>query len=164
MGLLPNFREDQDCFRFCQHPVRIGLALIAPFADEMETAFKKRIVVGCRRSAKSETDGFEGRGWCGRLALRSGFRWGGWDRGENEVVRVGELPGVVGGGLNEVAIDLDCVFFRVEIDAGEPEFTVGGPRVGAAGLGDVEVGNRNTFGVDKGARGGVAIVDMPSAH
>ena len=57
------------------------------------------------------------------------------------MVGVGELPGVVGGGADEVAADADGVFLGVEIDAGEPELAVGGAGVGAAGGGEVEVGD-----------------------
>jgi hypothetical protein len=70
-----------------------------------------------------------------------GFGWVGWDRGEDEVVGVGELPGVVGGGADEIAADADGVFLGVEIDAGEPELAVGGAGVGAAGGSDLEVGD-----------------------
>jgi hypothetical protein len=69
------------------------------------------------------------------------------------VVGVGELPGVVGGGADEIAADANGVFLGVEIDAGEPELAVGGAGVGAAGGGDVEVGDGKAFGVDEGADG-----------
>src|ERR1700690_340667 len=68
-----------------------------------------------------------------------GFGGGGWHVGENEVVGVGELPGIVGGGADEVAPDADSVLLGVEIDDGEPELAVCGARVGAAGRGDVGV-------------------------
>ena len=99
----------------------------------------------------------------GGLVFRVGFGWVGWDRGENEVVGVGELPGVVGGRGDEVAVNADRVFLGVEIDAGEPEFAVGGAGVGAAGGGDVEVGNRTAFGIDECAGGWVGGVEMPRA-
>ena len=79
------------------------------------------------------------------------------------MVGVGELPGVVGGGVDEVAAHADGVFLGVEIDEGEPELAVGGARVGAAGGGDVEVGNGKAFGVDEGAGGWVGGVEMPGA-
>ena len=75
-----------------------SLTLVAPFADEVEAALEERIVVGRRGSGEGEDGGGEGRGGFGGLVLGVGFGWVGWDRGENEVVGVGELPGVVGGG------------------------------------------------------------------
>ena len=80
------------------------------------------------------------------------------------MVRVGELPGVVRGGADEIAADADGVFLGVEIDDGEPELAVGGAGVGATGGGDVEVGDGKAFGVDEGAGGWVGGVEMPGAE
>ena len=96
---------------------------------------------GRRGSGEGEDGGGEGRGGFGGLVFRIGFGWIGWDRGEGEVVEVGELPGVVGGGADEVAVNADVVFLGVEIGAGEPELAVGGAGIGAAGGGEVEVGD-----------------------
>ena len=110
-----------------------------------------------------------GEGEDGRGERRGGFvfgvrfGWVGWDGGENEVVGIGELPGVVSGGADEVAAHADGVFLGVEIDAGEPEFAVGGARVGAAGGGDVEVGDGKAFRVDEGAGNWVGSIEMPGA-
>ena len=116
-----------------------------------------------RGSGEGEDGGDEGGGGFGGLVLGVGLGWLGWDRGENEVVGVGELPGVVRGGVDEVAAHADGVFLGVEIDAGEPELAVDGARVGAAGGGDVEVGDGMAFGVDEGAGGWVGRVEMPGA-
>ena len=116
---------------------------------------------GRRGSGEGEDGGGEGRGG---LVFGVGFGWVGWDRGEDEVVGVGELPGVVGGGGDEIAADADGAFLGVEIDAGEPELAVGGTRIGAAGGGDVEVGDGKAFGVDEGAGGWVGGVEMPGAE
>ena len=140
-----------------------GLTLVTPFADEVKAALEERVVVGRRGSGEGEDGGGEGRGGFGGLVFGVGFGGAGWDRGENEVVGVGELPGVVGGGANEVAADADGVLLGVEIDDGEPELAVCGARVGAAGGGDVEVGDGKSFGVDEGAGGWVGGVEMPGA-
>ncbi len=117
-----------------------------------------------RRSSGEGEDGrSEGRGEFSGLVFGVGFGWVGRDRGENEVVGVGELPGVVGGGADDVAADADGVLLGVEIDDGDPEFAVRGARVGAAGGGDVEVGDGKAFGVDEGAGGWVGGVEMPGA-
>src|SRR6202167_616133 len=139
------------------------LTLVAPFADEVEAALEERVVVGRRGSGEGEDRGGEGRGGVGGLVFGVGFGWVGWDRGENEVVGVGELPGVVSGGADEVAADADGVLLGVEIDDGEPELSVCGARVGAAGRGDVEVGDGKAFWVDEGAGGWVGGVEMPGA-
>jgi hypothetical protein len=110
-------------------------------------------VGGRRGSREGEDSGAEGfRG--------SGLRVG-WNRGKNEVVGVGELPGVVGERADEVAVDASGVFLGVEIDDGEPELAVGGAGVRAAGAGDVEVRDRTAFGVEEGAGGWVRGVEMP---
>lgn len=67
------------------------------------------------------------------------------------------------GGAYEVAADADGVFLGVEIEARKPELAICGAGVGAAGGGDVEVGNGNAFGVDEGAGGWVGGVEMPGA-
>jgi len=107
--------------------------------------------VGRRRGSREGQDG-GGKGR-GGLVFGVGFGWVGRDRGEDEVVGVGELPGVVGGGADEIAADADGVFLRVEIDAGEPELAVSGAGVGTVGGGDVEVGDGKAFGVDEGTGG-----------
>src|SRR6516162_8701761 len=77
------------------------LTLVAPFADEVEAALEERVVSGRRGSGEGEDGGGEGWGGLGGLV----FGLLGWERGENEVVGVGELPSVVGGGRDEVAVD-----------------------------------------------------------
>ena len=62
-------------------------------------------MVGRRGSSEGEDSGGEGR---------AGLRWVGWERGENEVVGVCELPGVVGRGADEVAVDANDVFLGVD--------------------------------------------------
>jgi len=118
-------------------------------------------VIGRRGSGEGEDGWAEGRGGFGGLVLRVGFGWVGWYRGENEVVGVGKLPGVVDGGADEVAADADGVCLGIEIDDGEPELAVGGAGVGAAGGGDVEVRDRKAFGVDEGTGGWLGGVEMP---
>ena len=108
------------------------LTLVAPFADEVEAALEERVVGRSWGSGEGEDGGGEGRSG---LLFGVGLGGLGRDRGKDEVVRVGELPGVVGGVADEVAVDADGVFFGVEIDAGEPELAVGGTGVGAAGGG-----------------------------
>ena len=106
-----------------------ALTLVTPFADEVEAALEQRVVGRRRGSGQGEDGGGKG---CGRFDGRVfgvGFGWVGWRRGENEVVGVGELPGVVGWVANEIAADADSVFFGVEIDTGEPELAVGGASV-----------------------------------
>lgn len=61
----------------------------------MEAALEERVVVGRRGSGEGEDSGGEGRGV---FVFGVGFGCVGWDRGEDEVVGVGELPGVVSGG------------------------------------------------------------------
>ncbi len=113
------------------------LTFVAPFADEVEAALEQRVVGGRRGSGQRQDGGGEGRGrFDGRV-----FGWVGWHRGEFEVVGIGELPSVVGWVANEVAADADRMFLGVEIDAGKPELAVCGAGVGAAGGGDVEVGD-----------------------
>ena len=139
------------------------LTLVAPFADQVEAALEERIVGGRRGSGQGEDGGGEGCAWFDRRVFGVGFGWAGWHRGKNEVVGIGELPSVVGGGADEIAADADSVFLGVEIDAGEPELAVGGAGVGAVGGGDVEVGNGKAFGIDEGAGGWVRGVEMPGA-
>ena len=71
-------------------------------------------------SGEREDGGAELRGRSVELGLRAGFGWVRWDRGKNEVIGVGKLPGIVGGRADEVAANADCVFLGVEINAGEP--------------------------------------------
>src|SRR5580692_4876679 len=131
------------------------LSLVAPFADEMEAALEERVMAGRRGSGEGEDGGDEGWGGLGGLVFGVKFGWVGWNRGENEVVGVGELPGVIGGGADEVAADADGVLPGVEIDPGEPELAIGGAGVGAAGGGDVEVCDGKAFGVDESTGGRV---------
>jgi hypothetical protein len=60
--------------------------------------------VGRREDSRERTDGgAEWRGWSVDLVLRVGFGWVRCDRGKNQVIGVGKLPGVVGGRADEVA-------------------------------------------------------------
>jgi hypothetical protein len=68
---------------------RGGLTLVAPFIDEVESAFEEWVVGGGGDSGEREDDGAEWRGWFIELGLRAGFWSVGWDRGENEVIGVG---------------------------------------------------------------------------
>src|ERR1700733_14647024 len=92
--------------RFRQRGLPCWLTLVAPFADEVEAALEERIVSRRRCSGEGEDGGGERRGG---LVFEVGFGWVGWDRGEDEMVGVGELPRVVGGSANEIAIDADSV-------------------------------------------------------
>ena len=75
------------------------LTFVAPFADEVEAALEERIVGRRRGSGQGEDGGGEGCGRFDGLVFGVGFGLVGWHRGEDKVVRIGELPGVVGWGL-----------------------------------------------------------------
>ena len=104
---------------------KLSLTLVAPFIDQVEAAFEERVVGWRGSSGEGEDGGAEWRGGAAALALRIGLGWVRWDRGENEVVRIGKLPSVVGRRTDEVTADADRVFLGVEMNAREPEFAVG---------------------------------------
>ncbi len=151
----------------CEPAALLGLlrwlTFVAPFADEVEAALEQGIVGGRGDSCQGEDGGSEGWGRFDGLVFRVGFGWGGRHRGENEVVGIGELPGVFGWVANEIAIDEGGVFFGVEMNVGEPELAVGGAGIGTAGGSDVEVGDGAANGVNEGAGGWVGGVEMPGA-
>lgn len=140
-----------------------SLTFVAPFADKVEASLEQRIVCGRRGSGQGEDGGGEGSGRLDGHVFRVGFGRGGRHRGKNEVAGIGELPSVFGWGANEIAIDEDGVLLGVEMNVGEPEFAVGGAGIGAAGGGDVEVSDWAANGVDEGAGGWMAGVEMPGA-
>src|SRR5580700_8850845 len=104
-------RNRRICFRWPE-----SLTLVAPFINEVESAFEERVVGGRGDSGERQDGGAELRGWSVEFALRVGFVWVRWDRGKNEVIGVGKLPGVVGGRADEVAANADRVFLGVEIN------------------------------------------------